>query len=156
VRPSCRKNVRWPTPPKRRCTEHISGRQSLRDVISQAFPHMVNQQVRIWLYGKILKRFRFASRRCGAVRRQELEVLHRTRGPEHPRTLRAISNLAARLDQEGNHAEAARQFRELWDIQRRVRGSETKMSIKKLCVHQSKLAEDTKEFADTPAYSLDC
>ena len=56
--------------------------------------------------------------------REVLGVQRRVLGPEHPHTLKTMSNLATSLRDQGKRAEAEPMFRELLDVRRRVLGPE--------------------------------
>lgn len=58
------------------------------------------------------------------MERELLDIERRVLGPEHPDTLRTMTNLSVTLMHEGRYAEAEKMDRELLDIERRVLGPE--------------------------------
>jgi len=72
---------------------------------------------------------------------ETLDIRRRVLGPEHPDTLKSMSNLGEVLIRQGRYAEAARLLGETLDIKRRVLGSEhpdTLWSISSLAVALSR------------------
>ena len=58
------------------------------------------------------------------MERELLDLQRRVLGPEHPRTLDTMGNLACSLADQGKHAEAEQVERQLLDMRRRVQGAE--------------------------------
>ncbi len=58
------------------------------------------------------------------MEREILDVRRRVLGPEHPHTLKTMSNLGCSLHGQGKHGEAEQMTREVLDVRRRVLGPE--------------------------------
>ena len=51
-------------------------------------------------------------------------IVRRVLGPDHPDTLATVNNLAGVLNDQGEHAEAEKMYRDVLAVQRRVLGPE--------------------------------
>ncbi len=93
--------------------------------------------------------------RAQILQQQSMEIRQRVLGPEHPDTLKSMSNLAFLLDREGHYAEAEKLDRETLDIRRRVLGPEhpdtlASMNNLALVLHaEGHYAEAEKLFRET-------
>jgi serine/threonine protein kinase len=70
--------------------------------------------------------------RAESLDQKAMEIRRRVLGPEHPDTLKSMSNLASDLSAEGHYAEAEKLDRETLDIERRVLGPEHQDTLKSM------------------------